>query len=211
VVQANFRIAPLAGPLPLGASPGCEEDDLKILLGARSDATPKRTQCRRSRSPRNDQRPAQHALATTRQACRSPTKLWIWVCWHRPPNRQKRFSARSGSRSWPTVAISRSRTSRLARRPGSILTCRVHSEVHRSERAYTAKIDHRAAVRDPRSRRFVAFSPEKDPSTAVSLRVAVLASRGRARRGLSRPWQAHLACQAFGKLHRPRPIAAVPS
>ena len=28
--QANFRIAPLAGPLPLGASPGCEERDLKI-------------------------------------------------------------------------------------------------------------------------------------------------------------------------------------
>ena len=24
----------------------------------------------------------------------------IWVCWHRPPNRQKRFSEWSGSRSW---------------------------------------------------------------------------------------------------------------
>ena len=31
VNQANFRIAPLAGPLPLGASPGCEERDLKIF------------------------------------------------------------------------------------------------------------------------------------------------------------------------------------
>src|SRR6516165_11437748 len=70
VNRTNFRIAPLTGPLPLGASPGCEERDLKILIGARSDATPKRTQWRRSRSPRNDQRPAQHALATTRQARR---------------------------------------------------------------------------------------------------------------------------------------------
>jgi len=44
------------------------------------------------------------------------------------------------SRSWPTGAISRSRTSRLARRPGSNLTCRAHSAVLRSEQAYSAKM-----------------------------------------------------------------------
>jgi hypothetical protein len=26
--------------------------------------------------------------------------LWNWGCWHRLPNRQKRFSEWSGSRSW---------------------------------------------------------------------------------------------------------------
>ena len=39
-----------------------------------------------------------------------------------------------------TGAISRSRTSRPARRPGSILTCRVRSVVPRSERAYSGKM-----------------------------------------------------------------------
>src|ERR1700730_15718561 len=38
----------------------------RLNKGARNDAPPKRTQRRRSRNPRNDQGPAQHAPAPTR-------------------------------------------------------------------------------------------------------------------------------------------------
>src|SRR5437588_610375 len=77
---------------------------------------------------------AKHKLSS-----RSQTKLWIWVCWHRPPNRQKKISEWSGSRSWPIEATSRSRTSRPARKPGSTLTCRAPSVALRSEQACSEK------------------------------------------------------------------------
>ena len=49
-----------------------------------------------------------------------PTRSSIWGCWHRPPNRQKRFSA-WGDRGRGRPGLFISRTSRPARRLGSIL------------------------------------------------------------------------------------------
>jgi transposase len=80
---------------------------------------------------------AKHKLIVEQQVTNQVVDMGLWPT---PPNRQKRFSESSASRSWPTGAISRSRTSRLASRPGSILTCRVPSVVPRSERAYSGKM-----------------------------------------------------------------------
>ncbi len=63
---------------------------------------------------------AKHKLIVEQQVTNQVVDIWGY--WHRPPNQPKRFSASSGSRSSPTGAISRSRTLRPARRPGSILT-----------------------------------------------------------------------------------------
>jgi transposase len=81
---------------------------------------------------------AKHKLIVEQQVTNQVVDIWGY--WHRPPNQPKRFSASSGSRSSPTGAISRSRTLRPARRPGSILTCHVRSVVPRSEPACSVKM-----------------------------------------------------------------------
>jgi hypothetical protein len=121
-VYHSYLMAELRLVLEVEVASG-KEHTAKHAAPGRNDATPKRTQRRRSRNPRNDQRATQHAPAPTRHASRqsstwrNPYRSGAWSGFLSPPCPSfqrggdlcplglRRGANRRGSRSHPSGGL----------------------------------------------------------------------------------------------------------